>query len=168
MVALAQSDQLLASWIYVPVTGTLARSVVGEGAWVDGRKISSRVLEEGERLSGVIAVGQRGGADLVSRAQSLRQTARQIKSSRCAGLDYLRLAQGELDFVLFSGVMPWDHAPGVALLNEIGGQASYASGAAYRPSQASDAKGVLTARNSDIWRRVFDRLYPQGVGATSA
>ena len=57
----------------------------------------------------------KGDRDMARKAQQRRDRVEQVKSVRCAGLEYLRLARGELDFLLFGGVMPWDHAPGIAL-----------------------------------------------------
>jgi fructose-1,6-bisphosphatase/inositol monophosphatase family enzyme len=87
-----------------------------------------------------------------------RDRVQQVKSVRCAGLDYLRLARGELDFVMFSGVMPWDHAPGAAIIEELGGHVSYFDAGGYRPSRAEDATGILTARDKATWDEVHRRL----------
>ena len=159
MVALARSDALLGAWIHAPVTGATAVAVKGEGARLNNLPLPP-LGPANEEIAGVIAVGQRGGPDLIARAQTLRRNARPVKSLRCAGLDYLRMARGDLDFTLFSGVMPWDHAPGIAILNELGCRAGYASGENYRPSAASTATGVLAARDATTWSRVLDHLYP--------
>ncbi len=160
MIALAKGDALLASWIHVPVTGLTAVAVAGKGARFNDRRIACLATRSSSEIAGIIAVGQRGGPDLVGRAQALRRESRQIKSSRCAGLDYLRLARGELDFTLFSGVMPWDHAPGVVLLQELGGTAGYVPNQEYRPSAAMKASGVLAARDTQTWQQVHGHLYP--------
>jgi fructose-1,6-bisphosphatase/inositol monophosphatase family enzyme len=90
----------------------------------------------------------------------LRQQVKQIKSLRCAGLDYLRLARGELDFILFGRAWPWDHAPGALLVEEAGGVAGHGDGSPYRPSQPFTKEGVLTARSPQVWRQILDRLKP--------
>ena len=48
---------------------------------------------------------------------------------RCAGLEYMRLADGQIHFSLYSRLMPWDHAPGVLLHGEAGGHAREPQGA---------------------------------------
>jgi len=157
MVALAKGDELIGAWIHLPTTGETAASERGGGVHFAGKRLPP-LQPAAEPPSGIIAVGKRGGPDLVARANALRKDVRQVKSLRCAGLDYLRLARGELDFALFSGVMPWDHAPGALILEELGGRASYADGSAYRPSRALTANGVLTARSAAVWQFIIDRL----------
>lgn len=157
MVALAKGDEVIGAWIHLPTTGETALSERGGGVRFAGRRLD-RLQEPGDPPAGIIAVGQRGGPALVARATELRKQVRQIKSLRCAGLDYLRMAQGELDFALFSGVMPWDHAPGALILEELGGRAGYADGSAYRPSQSATASGVVTARSDAVWQFIIDRL----------
>jgi fructose-1,6-bisphosphatase/inositol monophosphatase family enzyme len=90
--------------------------------------------------------------------QKRRDRVQQVKSIRCAGLEYLRLARGELDFLIFGGVMPWDHAPGAAIIQELGGHVSYVDGQGYHPSGAETAGGILAARDRKTWDEVYDRL----------
>jgi fructose-1,6-bisphosphatase/inositol monophosphatase family enzyme len=112
-------------------------------------------------LSGVVGVGKLSKPELLPRAEALRHQVRQVKSLRCAGLDYLRLARGEMDFTLFGRAWPWDHAPGALLVREVGGVVGDPDGAGYRPSIATAAPGVLAARNEEIWRQVLKHLQPQ-------
>jgi fructose-1,6-bisphosphatase/inositol monophosphatase family enzyme len=159
MVALARGDELIASWIHLPTTGQTAIAERGSGATFDGERMA-RLTPETERPTGVIAVGKFSSPTLHPRAETLRREVKQIKSLRCAGLDYLRLAQGELDFILFGRAWPWDHAPGVLLVAEAGGVGSHGDGSPYRPSETLTAPGVLTARSTPVWRWVLDRVYP--------
>lgn len=75
---------------------------------------------------------------------------RATTSLRCAGLDYIRLARGEMHFLLFSKLMPWDHAPGVLIHAESGGHARYLEGGAYDPARI-DASGLLLAPDAASW-----------------
>jgi fructose-1,6-bisphosphatase/inositol monophosphatase family enzyme len=70
----------------------------------------------------------------------------------------MRLARGEVDFLMFSGTMPWDHAPGAAIIQELGGHISYIDGKGYRPSGALEAGGILAARDRATWDEVYKRL----------
>ena len=81
-----------------------------------------------------------------------------MKSIRCAGLEYLRLARGEVDFLMFSGTMPWDHAPGGAIILELGGAIGYLDGKGYKPSGAEQALGILAARDQATWDEIHHRL----------
>jgi fructose-1,6-bisphosphatase/inositol monophosphatase family enzyme len=96
---------------------------------------------------------------VAKQVQSRRDRVEQVKSVRCAGLEYLRLAHGDVDFLMFGGVMPWDHAPGVALIQELGGYVSYVDAKGYRPSGAETAGGILAARDKTTWDEVHRRLF---------
>jgi fructose-1,6-bisphosphatase/inositol monophosphatase family enzyme len=92
-----------------------------------------------------------------------RGRVRQAKSSRAAGIDYVRLAKREIDFTFFSGIMPWDHAPGSLVVTALGGQAGYIRGdEVYRPSVALQATGILSARDRATWRDVHMKLFEDG------
>lgn len=157
MVALVHGDELLASWIHLPVTGETAMAEQGSGAWFAGQKLPGLTSISGIP-AGVVGVGKLSKPELHPRAEALRRQVRQVKSLRCAGLDYLRLARGEMDFTLFGRAWPWDHAPGALLVQEVGGVAGDPDGDLYRPSIATAAPGVLVARNEEVWRQVLAHL----------
>jgi fructose-1,6-bisphosphatase/inositol monophosphatase family enzyme len=46
-----------------------------------------------------------------------------------AGHEYLDLLRGRHDYVSFSRALPWDHAPGVLIYREAGGEVAYIDGA---------------------------------------
>jgi fructose-1,6-bisphosphatase/inositol monophosphatase family enzyme len=159
MVALVRGDELIGSWIHLPMTGHTAIAERGAGATYDGARIP-KLSPDAADLAGVVGVGKFSAPSLHPRAEALRRQVRQIGSLRCAGLDYLRLARGELDFILFGRAWPWDHAPGALLVAEVGGVASHGDGSPYRPSQPFTKEGVLTARSPQVWRQILDRLKP--------
>jgi len=64
---------------------------------------------------------------------------------------------GELDFALFTKLMPWDHAPGVLLHAEAGGYAAYLDGSSFRPARI-DAGALLLAPDAASWQRLHDTL----------
>ena len=160
MVALVRGDELIASWIHLPMTGHTAIAEHGAGATYDGARIP-RLARTSDALAGVVGVGKFSAPSLHPRAEALRKQVKQIKSLRCAGLDYLRLARGELDFILFGRAWPWDHAPGALLVEEAGGVAGHGDGSPYRPSQPFTKEGVLTARSPQVWQQILDRLNAQ-------
>jgi fructose-1,6-bisphosphatase/inositol monophosphatase family enzyme len=156
MMALVERDRVLGGWIYDPVTDTTSYAVKGQGAWSAGKRLAPPAMPN--QFRGVVAVGSKGDLETAKRVQQRRDRVQQVKSVRCAGLDYLRLARGELDFVMFSGVMPWDHAPGGAVIEELGGYISYFNADGYRPSRAEGATGILAARDRATWDEVHRRL----------
>jgi fructose-1,6-bisphosphatase/inositol monophosphatase family enzyme len=167
MLALVEGDRLLASWIHEPLPGRTTCAVAGSGIEVFGtpRPVSLEADKHTKEMRGVMAVGHKGRADLVQRAAHLKSQIEieQVRSLRCAGFDYLRLLAGELDFLLFSGVMPWDHAAGALLVQERGGLAGYLGDEGrYVASRALTAEGVLAAARPDDWRRISAHLMVDG------
>ena len=67
------------------------------------------------------------------------------KSLRCAAAEYVCLADGKMDFAIFSKLMPWDHAAGVLLQGEAGGYSAYLDGGRYQPARL-DARPSCGAR----------------------
>ncbi|HVM82420.1 MAG TPA: inositol monophosphatase family protein [Candidatus Binatia bacterium] len=156
MLALVERDQILGGWIYDPVTDRTSYAVRGAGAWSGGQRLTPPKTPNEHR--GILAVGYKGDRQMAQRVQQRRARVQQVKSIRCAGLEYLRLARGELDFLLFGGAMPWDHAPGAAIIQELGGYISYVDGKGFRPSGALGADGILAARDRATWDEVHRRL----------
>jgi len=156
MMALVERDQVLGGWIYDPVTDTTSYAVKGGGAWSAGRSLAPPSAPNQYR--GVLAVGSKGDPETAKRVMQRRDRVQQVRTVRCAGLEYLRLARGEVDFLMFSGVMPWDHAPGAAVIQELGGYISYFNSDGYRPSKAEGASGILAARDRATWDEIHRRL----------
>lgn len=159
MAALVHRGELIAGWIHDPIAARTATAAAGEGAWLDGKRlVVSTAPEAPEEMSGVLLTGYFGNKDLGRRIDSRRGRVRTLRSLRCAGLEYLRLAAGEMHFSLFTKLMPWDHAPGVILHREAGGHASYLEGGPYAPA-AIQRSGLLLAPDSDSWRRLHRTLF---------
>jgi len=156
MLALLEHDRVLAGWIYDPVTDTTSYGSAGGGAWSAGKRLPMPTTPI--RFRGTLGVGSKGDRVVAQRILQRRERVEQVKTIRCAGLEYLRLARGELDFLMFSGVMPWDHAPGVAIVREVGGYVSYFDGTGYQPSRAAGASGILAARDRATWDEIARRL----------
>lgn len=158
MLALILADDVLASWIYHPVTGQMTIAEKGWGVTIDGKKVLP--FKPIAEPKGVLAYGSRGVPGITELVDQRRDRLTQVKSSRAAGIDYVRMAQGEIDFTFFSGIMPWDHAPGAMVIRELGGHIGYIRGdETYRPSRALSADGILAARSQTIWRDVHEKLF---------
>lgn len=73
--------------------------------------------------------------------------------SWCAGIDYPRVATGEVDFLVYKNVKPWDHVPGELLLAETGGTSRTWEGLAYTPDHRGP--GLVAAGSAAIWDAVW-------------
>jgi fructose-1,6-bisphosphatase/inositol monophosphatase family enzyme len=164
MVALVEDDVVRASWIHDPVAGRTASASTGAGAWIDGRRLRvSQPPNDIAAMRGSLLAGFFGRPELGRRIQARRNRVTAIKSLRCAGHEYMRLAAGELDFSLFTKLMPWDHAPGVLLHAEAGGYAAYLDGGGFRPGRI-DAGALLLAPDAASWQRLHDTLLGEEPG----
>ena len=61
----------------------------------------------------------------------------------CCGVDYPRLMEGDVDYLLYGHTNAWDHLPGALMLREAGGAAAHRDGTAY--SARSDGAGLVVA-----------------------
>jgi fructose-1,6-bisphosphatase/inositol monophosphatase family enzyme len=158
MVALVRNGELLAAWIHVPTDAITAVAAAGQGAWIGERrlKVAGPPADVAE-LAGTLHAGSFGRPELGRKIQSRRERVRALKSLRCAGLEYIRLAAGDMHFALFTKLMPWDHAPGVLIHREAGGYAGYLEGGSFHPAEISHS-GLLLAPNRDSWQSLHEVL----------
>lgn len=159
MVAYIHRGHAIAAWIYDAVGRRMAMAERGSGAFLGGERLRVTTAPATvAEMRGTLHAGQFGDPDLRQRIQSRRHLVAAMKSLRCAGLEYIRLADGSMDFTLFTKLMPWDHAPGVLIHAEAGGYAAYlVEGAGYEPARI-DATGLLMAPDPGSWERLRDLL----------
>lgn len=157
MAALVREGRTVASWILRPTEGQVYTAELGSGAWRHGVRLRREPAPAAPaRLRGAVL------SRFLSPTQQERVTAVTPEFAEvgagayCAGVDYPRLAEGELDFVLFHRTLPWDHAPGGLLLSEAGGVALRPEGDPYRPDD--DRVGLLNAADEATWRTVRSLL----------
>ena len=163
MVALIRRDEVVAGWIHDPIGGRTAVASAGEGAWIgDARLKVAAAPAEVREMSGSLHGGSFGSRAVARRIEAARQRVQAVKSLRCAGLEYLRLATGEIHFSLFTKLMPWDHAPGVIIHREAGGHGRYLEGGAYEPA-AIERSGLLLAPSADSWSALHGILLGEAV-----
>lgn len=72
-----------------------------------------------------------------------------VRSLFACAFDYPRVLHGELDFIHYTKVMPWDHLAGSLMVVESGGVSRTMDGTDY--TVASEASGLLVARDPGVW-----------------
>ncbi len=85
---------------------------------------------------------------------------RLIPGLLCAGAEYPAVVGGDRHFAIFWRVLPWDHAPGALFAREAGSYVARLGGSAYLP--ASEATGLLVARNHAVAEEIMERLALSG------
>lgn len=156
MVALAEAGETIAGWILDPLTGRLCSAQRGQGAFIDGARITARSTGEPLPVAGIslMFVDPAGRAALM---EAIAPHYRLMDIPRCAAEQYPRLVLGVNDVALFERTLAWDHAAGVLFLNEAGGKAARPDGRAYRVDEAH-LPGMIGAASPALFDALAERL----------
>jgi len=157
MVALLRGGECAAAWILEPVSGRFGVAERGGGAWIGAQRLRVARPDTPARMTGSLHASTYAPATLARRIDQRRGRVGAVKSLRCAGAEYLRLAAGETHFSLFTRLMPWDHVPGTLLHAEAGGIALCFDGTPYRAARYRDL-GLLMAPDRASWQALHDTL----------
>lgn len=176
MVALVEKGAIRASWIHEPSLEHTAVAEAGSGAWIGDQRLSAAAAVPLSEMRGTLHAGDYIDPQLRRRIDASRESLGAIPSLRCAGAEYVRLAAGSLNYVLFpdkvlesrdtgefhytlfTKMMPWDHAPGVLLFTEAGGLAQTFDRQVYDPSRR-DTPGLLMAPDEASWEALYAVLF---------
>ena len=83
-----------------------------------------------------------------------RRLSPSVRTLFACAFDYPALLHGDIDFVLYHSMNPWDHLGGSLMLEEIGGVSRTLDGRPY--SLQSRGKGLLVATDPEIWQIARD------------
>ena len=155
VVAYLEGGEVLAGWIHMPVKGTTAVAVKGEGVRCEGQEIGVSPIVPLEEMTGLLNLGY---FEPEQRAliQERSQRFASIETQRCASHNYYSLALGIRHFSLYRRLWPWDHAAGVLIHEEAGGFSALLDGSPYRPTERSH--GLLSAPDKRTWYEIHDYL----------
>jgi fructose-1,6-bisphosphatase/inositol monophosphatase family enzyme len=148
MVAFVRDGEIVAAWIYDPVKDIMAVAEAGAGAWSDGRRLRVAPAVPPAQMSGSLTL-RFGDRELVSRIAGRTNLVGSVFSFRCAGQEYLALANGRAHFALYHRLLPWDHAPGYLIHREAGGFGRRLDRSPYTP-RCFDG-GLLLAPDEASW-----------------
>lgn len=157
MVGLVIDGETVAGWIHDPMGCRSAVAELGAGAFLNGEKLEVLNGSELVDLRGSLHASNFAPPQLAERVRARRNRVNAIKSMRCAGFEYLRLATCDIDFSLFTRLMPWDHVPGTLLYREAGGIANCFDGEPYEARRYRDV-GVLMAPNQGSWESLYETI----------
>jgi fructose-1,6-bisphosphatase/inositol monophosphatase family enzyme len=156
IVALADAGRAIAGWLYDPQADRLCHARKGEGAFIDGERISARSTGQDPNVAaiarGFMTEQQRARVDA-----AIGPHYELVDIPRCAAEQYPRLALGENDVSTFERTLPWDHAAGALWLNEAGGKVARHDGSDYRVDEMGRI-GLIGASSPAIWETFARRL----------
>ncbi|WP_217991405.1 inositol monophosphatase family protein [Blastococcus aggregatus] len=148
MLALVDRGQTVFAVVHQPQHGRTYMAERGGGTWRDGVRLH-REPADPDNLTSLRGGVLRRFLDPDARQAVERNESRfgdLVPRSKCAGVEYPRIIEGQADFMLFWRTLAWDHAPGALLLSEAGGVASRPDGTAYRADD--DRVGLLAAADA--------------------
>jgi fructose-1,6-bisphosphatase/inositol monophosphatase family enzyme len=153
MAAVTVEGEVVAGVIYDPVCRNWAYAVRGGGAWSEGEDGSRAPLRVADPapLSGMD--GLIGTTFLAEPLRTIVNTNLSrfatTASLRCAAHEYRTAAAGYCHVLLYSRLMPWDHAAGWLLHQEAGGYSAHFDGTPYRPTHFTG--GLICAPDEASW-----------------
>ncbi len=153
MVALLEAGRPLAGWICLPALGLTYVAERGQGVSRNGERLHRVPVHEPP--TGAASAGIRGDWRAALDA-SPRTTAFDLDGRLWAGFFYSQVADGVLDALVYPRALPWDHAPGAAILHELGGAVLREDGADYAPG-AHDG-GLVVGASPALAHSVLDVL----------
>lgn len=140
MVAEVVKGECVRSWIWQPQHRLAFVAERGAGVLLNGEPL--RPIERDRLPLGGSSRRELLGRDGGGAIQPI------VRSRWCCGVDYPLVATGELDFLCYWNMKPWDHMPCALLLRELGGEVITRDGQRYRAG--STGPGLIAAATPEI------------------
>lgn len=161
MASVVQNGEAVAGVIYDPMGDDFLMAEKGCGTWQvfpDGRRIRMKFADPvplaemgGTASTAFLPIDQR--RVVMGNLGKVKMTA----NYRCAGHEYRYAAAGNVHFMAYGKLMPWDHVAGALMMRECGAHLARFDGSEYRPHHVDG--GLLVASDKDSWdalkREVF-------------
>jgi myo-inositol-1(or 4)-monophosphatase len=132
-IALAQNDSVLAAVVYNPIYNELFAASRGEGATLNGKKIS--VSQVATLSTSLLCTGfpvhKRRSSQNIHYYYDFTLRSHGVRRDGSAALDLASVAAGRFDGFWEFGLKPWDTAAGILLVREAGGAVSDFNGDPY-------------------------------------
>ncbi|MBJ3783964.1 inositol monophosphatase family protein [Devosia sediminis] len=153
MAAVVENGETVAGVIYDPLGDDVVMAERGCGAFQvfpDGRMTRQKFADP-VPLSEMGGVASTSFLPFEQRRAVLGNLAKvkMLAGYRCAGHEYRYAAGGNVHFLMYNKLMPWDHVGGALIMRECGAHVAKFDGSEYRPADTSG--GLLVASNKDSW-----------------
>lgn len=124
-VALCKENEVFAGVVYNPYTNEIFSAEKGNGAYLNGEKISvsDRPLSDGLALFGTSPYHPENTDETFALLRKVFDLSRDIRRSGSAAYDICMVACGRCEVFFEKSLQPWDIAAGTLILNEAGGTA---------------------------------------------
>lgn len=161
MASVVQRGQVVSGVIYDPLGDDWFVTERGCGCWhvtPDGRNVRQKFADPAplDAMGGVASTSYLPSEVRGTVLANLGK-ARMFAGYRCAGHEYRLGAGGNLHFMMFNKLMPWDHLAGALMMQEAGAYVARFDGSPYMPHHLDG--GLLIAPDQTCWdmlrREVF-------------
>ena len=162
MASVVSRGEVVAGIIHDPVGRDSAIAVRGEGAWIEREGSGRMPLRVAAPPSSVTQASVCASLHFLPPALRSVVTANLSRVGvaacyRCAAHEYRLAAAGHYEFLVYSKLMPWDHAAGWLLHREAGGYSARFDGTPYRPTILDG--GLICAPDEASWHALRDALF---------
>lgn len=161
MAGVVQNGETVAGVIYDPLGDDLVMAERGCGAWQvfpDGRSVRQKFADP------VPAAEMAGLASCSYLPEAVRATVMGNLSKvkiwgnyRCAGHEYRFAAGGNVHFLMYAKLMPWDHVAGALIVAEAGAHVARFDGSPYRAGDLGG--GLLVAPSEESWQELRQTVF---------
>ena len=150
MLAELRGGETVHGWIYQPVHARLYVAEHGAGVTRNGA-----LLRTPRRVRDVPL-----GATYVQVPRGAEARLRAVRPWGSCGIDYPRLVEGDVDFLAYRSLHPWDHLPGGLMVRESGGRVATDTGIDFAPGVTG--RRLIAAADEAVWRTARDCLFGAG------
>ncbi|WEJ34866.1 inositol monophosphatase [Devosia sp. SD17-2] len=161
MAAVVQNGETVAGVIYDPMGDDFLMAEKGCGTWQvfpDGRRIRMKFADP-VPVSEMGGLASTGYLPLEQRRVLMGNLAKvkMFGNYRCAGHEYRFAAGGNVHFLGYGKLMPWDHVAGALMMRECGAHVAKFDGSEYRPGDIEG--GLLVAPDKDSWDELKREIF---------
>ena len=145
MVSETRGGQTVRGWIWQPEHQTAWVAELGAGVWRNGERITRQPVADDDEPRGCTSMW-------TLRGHSFGHMPALVGSWVCCGVDYPKVIEGAIDYVIYGRNSPWDHSPGSLMVREAGGWVGHPDGTAYNPR--SRVPGIIVAADRGTYAHV--------------
>jgi fructose-1,6-bisphosphatase/inositol monophosphatase family enzyme len=155
MVALVERGVPLMAAIYCSEDDTMVLAERGQGVFLNNERLvaASRSYDSHEGTILTKFMPTELAATLLHRARGHQL----LPNAMCAAHEYVEVARGRKDYVVYFRLLPWDHVPGALIVREAGGVVRHPDGRDY---EVNDEQGpLLLAPSPSSWNSAHHELF---------
>jgi fructose-1,6-bisphosphatase/inositol monophosphatase family enzyme len=147
MLAELRFGETVRGWIWQPLHNQLFVAEAGSGTTCNGVQLRPVAQTRAVPL----------GATYLPVPGEDEASVKVMRSWGSCGIDYPKLILGEVDFLSYRSMFPWDHLPGGLMVTELGGRIATDVGEAYHAGVIG--RRLVSANTPLLWEEARDALF---------